>query len=673
MPQNFKQYLANDMDLTARAAFREEQFNMHMLSRALLEDEYEYAELMESDMFNVETGSIKDALSIKSGKNVTYHTPIPHRSDHPDYDKEAAHRQYGRAVRDYDATEAAVTAYKNKHKKNPSKTVYNNLKVYKHDTDPKTAGGILGIIRNYGEADQTPISHEDRKAEAERNFDKFHELRQTNREEYDKQVAAAKARLANAQAPKPLKDTTKGDTISNIPGHRENEKNGHISLGMGGSPDESLHVINSKGDHIIRNACHGKGNCVNACLAKGGCGGFGTTRGRRAVYDQMNSHNESARSDFDLVMHHQLHNMSEQAMAEGKGAVVRPDTTTGNQAFTHAQAINKHFGEDSHKVKSGEGHAVTVNTYGKTYGTKYDTHDMSKNGINITMSDQGPPAGIGHNGEKNVSQKAIQNHEALTRELRVRGGEPTKDGGKTKSRGSFMVFGQGVKLPKTPKGMSDEDYILHARHKNPEMQRRYELVKSAHTVRRYDLSHSTPKEGESWEYHDPKTKSGRVVHNGKSYYYTDHDVAAPMKTTEGKEQPGYMHDNRSGELIDHHKKNPHDHGIVSVAFATSSTNVKKAEPGKSIFYSPDIIDKSGIAHVMHPATAEAAMAREAISKRRVQEQKDVIRKIYGDIKTISKIFLDGTEKEAHTTASLEDQPTQTGVYYDQSFQRRCNP
>lgn len=592
MPQNFKQYLANDIDLTARASFREEQFNMHMLSRALLEDEYEYAELLESDMFNVAVGTIRGPKTV--GKSTTYDTPIPHRSDHPDYNKADAYRHYGSPEKDLVATAKAIADETTKKKRTPSKSTVNTLQVYEHDTNPKTAGGILGIIRNYGNPDQKPITDEDRKTEVGKNFDKFHELRQGNHKEYEKQVKAAKSRLADARAPHPLKDTTKGDTVANLPGQSDHEENGRISLGMGGTPDERKHVTSAAGHYTTVNACHGKGNCVNACLAKGGCGGFESTQGRRAVYDQMNSHNEAARSDFDLVMHHQLHKMSEQAKAEGKGAIVRPDTTTGNQAFTHSEAINKHFGEDSHKVKSGEGHAVVVNTYGKTYGSGYDTHDMSKNGINIAMSDQGSP---------HLSKSAIQRHESLTNELRKTG---------KSSRVAFTVF--GVNHPRTPKGQSDEDYVANATHKNPQKQADYLKVKSVHAVRRYDLMHSEPKAGESWTYHDPKTKSGRVEHGGKSYYYTDHDVPAPIKTTEGHMQPTYMHDDRHGELLRHHNENPNGRGINAIAMATSSTNLKKTKPGKSIFYSPDIIDKGGIAHVMHPASPEATKARETIAK-----------------------------------------------------------
>lgn len=590
MPISFKHYIKHQ----ERESFREQQFYQHILSRALSEAEWVYPEQLAEELL---AEKLSDFPIIAANGT---RQPIPHRSDDPNYDKEAAYRHYGSPTEDKVATAAAVQKHTEEHGKPPSKTAVNKLKVFAHDTNPKTAGGVSGIVRNYGAPDKTPITDDERKKEAESNFDKFSELRKSNPKEYRARVKLAQTKHKDGKLPLPLKNTTKGDTIADLRGDNDTERNGHVSLGFSGTPDERFHTTTEDGEVSKPiNACHGKGNCVKNCLAKGGCGGFTTTKGHRGVYDQMGSHNAAARHDHDLLMYHQLYTMGRSAKRKGKGAVVRPDTTTGHQAHTHAEAIAKHFGSESELVKSGEIQKVKVNTYGKTTGTDKDTHNMNGQNINIAASDQGIP----------TSPSGVAAHQLLTAAMRQRGVPSATNQG---SRIAFTVL--QVKHPKTPEGMSDEDYITKAKHKDPQEQADYEKAKSVHTVRRYDLTHSTPKPGEPEEYHDSKTKSGRVLHGGKSYYYTDHDVPRPMETTEGKQQPTYMHDHRSGELARHHEENPTSHGINAVAMATSSTKMNKTVVGKSIFHPIKNIDNSGILHVMHPSTPEAAKAREIIGK-----------------------------------------------------------
>ena len=580
MKFSFKNYLTK----SAREEFAEEQFFAHSLSRALSEAEWTFPEMLN-----------EEHKVFKIGR------AIQHRSDAPDYDKEMAFRHYGTPSEDKEATAKRIEEHKKAHggKAPSSSEIKNNLKVFVHNKDPKTAGGVTGIIRNYGSPDKEPPTDEERKSEAERNFDSFSALKKSNPAEYAKKVKEAHARYKDAKASKPLKNTTKGDTISNLKGDNESEKNGHVSLGFSGSPDTRKHTVNAEGDYISTNACHGKGNCVNDCLAKGGCGGFASTKGHRGSYDQMDSHNASSRHDHDLVMHNQLHTIAKKAKKEGKGAVVRPDTTTGHQAFTHSAAIAKHFGNSSENKNSGNGQKIKVNTYGKTVGTDKDSHNMVGQDTNITVSDQGIP----------THKKAIEAHEAATKALRQRGAPTETNQG---SRIGFTVLQS--KHPKTPEGMSDEDYEKHAKHADPHEQEEYEKAKSVTKVRRYDLRHSTPEHGEAAEYHDEKSKTGRVVHDGKSYKYSDHDVPRPMETTDGKKSSTFMHDNRGGELARHHRENPHDHGINAIAMATSSTDIAKTQVGKSIFHPIRNIDKHGTLHVMHPATPEAEHARGVIAK-----------------------------------------------------------
>jgi len=578
--QNFKDFLNNK----ARNDFREEQFFAHSFSRALTESEWMHPEELTEDLKVFKSG----------GK-------IEHRSNHPFYDKEQAFRHYGTPSEDKESTNKNIEKYKTEHGKQPAKSIVNtHLKVFVHDTNPKTAGGVTGIIRNHGLPDKEPPTDEERKAEAERNFDSFSSLKKSNPTAYAKKVKEAKARYKDAKASEPLRDTTKGDTITNLKGDNDSEKNGHVSLGFSGSPDVRKHTVNADGDYVQTNACHGKGNCVHDCLAKGGCGKFASTKGHRGSYDQMDSHNASSRHDVDLMMHHQLHGIAAKAKKEGKGAIVRPDTTTGHQAFTHSDAIKKHFGADSENYKSGKGQKIKVNTYGKTYGSKYDTHDMRGNDTNITLSDQGIP----------THKKAIEAHEALTKAMRERG---TPGEGKHGSRIAFTVL--QTRHPQTPGGMSDEDYVKYAKHANRADQEDYEKAKGVERVRRYDLKHSEPEHGESSEYHDEKNRVGRVTHEGKSYKYSDHDVPRAMDTVDGKSSPTYMHDNHGGELSRHHRENPNGHGINAIAMATSSTNIKHTEVGKSIFHPIRNIDKNHVLHVMHPASPEAEHARKVMSEK----------------------------------------------------------
>lgn len=577
--QKFKDYLKQ----SAKDAFREEQFYAHSLGRALSEAEWTYPEALTEEFRTIKR---------VGGK-------IQPRSDHPFYDKEMATRQYGTPIEDKEATEKKIAEHKARTGKQPSSSdIKTHLKVFVHDTDAKTAGGVTGIIRNHGLPDKEPPSDEERKAEAERNFDSFSALRKSDPTAYKNKVKSALARYKDAKAALPLTNTTKGDTITDLKGDNESEKNGHVSLGFSGTPDKKKHTINAEGDYIESNACHGKGNCVNNCLAKGGCGSFASTKGHRGVYDQMDSHNASSRHDVDLLMHHQLHTIAEKAKKEGKGAIVRPDTTTGHQAFTHSTAINKHFGAESENYKSGKGQKIKVNTYGKTVGTDKDTHDMRGNNTNITISDQGIP----------THKKAIESYDAINKALRQRGVPSDNNQG---SRIAFTVM--QTKHPKTPAGMSDEDYVKYAKHTNPAEQADYEKAKSIKTVRRYDVRHSEPEAGESAEYYDEKNKVGRVSHEGKSYKYSDHDVPRPMETVDGKSSPSYMHDNRAGELTRHHSEHPNAHGINAIAMATTSTNMKHTQVGKSIFHPIKNIDNNGVLHVMHPASPEAEHARGVLS------------------------------------------------------------
>lgn len=571
MRNTFKDYITHQ----EREDFAEAQFFEHTLSRALSEAEWSGEMIMEGRVF----------------KNFTVAKAIPHRSDHPEYDKELAYRHYGSPKVDEAATAAAVKAHGDK----PGKPD----KVYEHNTNHKTAGGVLGIIRNYGHPDKAAISDEDRKSEAEKNFNTFTDLRHNNPEEYEKRLDQAKNRHKDARASLPLRNTTKGDTVADLKGLDGKHKAGHISLGFSGTPDEKKHTIDDKGNYEINNACHNKGTCVSSCLAKGGCGGFESTKGKRGSIDQMDSHNESARHDHDLLMYHQLHTMSKKAKKQGKGAIVRPDTTTGHQAFTHANAIADHFGPESEHVKGGHGEAVTVNTYGKTTGTDKDMHNAAK-GIHIAASDQGIP----------TSKGGIEAHQRLTDAMRKRGAD---------SRNAFTVL--QVAHPKDREKLSDEDYVKHAKHDDPQKQADYEKAKTVTKVRRYDLTHSEPRPGEAAEYHDEHTKSGRVVHDKKSYFYTDHDVPRPMETVGGKQQPTWMHDHRAGELERHKKEHPNDHGINAIAMATTSTNMDKTEVGKSIFHPIKNIDDKGTLHVMHPGSEEAVNARNIMARDGARSEK----------------------------------------------------
>lgn len=580
----FKSYLdAKEVEL-----FREEMFFQHSLSRAISEAEWCFPEQLAEELLAEKAFSLPVVDGVRK--------PIQHRSDAPDYDKQTAYRQYGTPKEDKEATSAAIQKHTEEHGKPPSVSeIKNKLKVFVHNTDPKTSGGMTGIVRNYGEPDKTPISDDERKKEAEHNFDSFSELRKSNPKAYTAKVTAANAKHRDGKLPKPLKNTTKGDTVAVLRGDNKTEHNGHVSLGFSGNPDKRVHLNSSDGSTgEIVDACHGKGNCVNNCLAKGGCGGFDTTKGHRDVYDQMDSHNASARHDRDVIMYDQLLRMGKSAKKLGKGAVVRPDTTTGHQSYTHAQAIAKHFGSDSEAVKAGEIQKVKVNTYGKTTGTDKDTHDMRGQNINITASDQGIP----------TSPKAIEAHQRLTTALRQKGVPSATNPG---SRSAFTVLQVAH-----PEGL--EKYHDEAKHKDPQKQADYEKAKGVHTVRRYDLTPSTPKKGETEEYHDEKSQSGRVVHGGKSYFYTDHSVPRPMESITGAQSPTYLHDNRGGELARHHEENPTAHGINAIACATSSTNIENTEVGKSIFHPIRNIDKSGILHVMHPASPEAGDAREIMAK-----------------------------------------------------------
>lgn len=576
MTLSFKNYI----DYKAKEDFLEEQFTQHLYDRAISEMEWSFPEeykeyLKEEELFEQKLRDIPVSVEKK----------VEHRSNMPGYDKRTAYATYGSPVEDTKATTAAIEAHTQKHGKPPSvQKIKNDLKVYVHNTDPKTAGGTTGLTDLYGKADDKPISHPELQSEVGKNFGEFTDKLLKDPKGYAADVTAAKTRWKSKRLPMPLGGNTKTDTVTQI--RHPDAPNGTRSSGMTGNPDMARHYTDTSGSKVETNACHGKGSCVNQCLSKAGCGGFESTKGHRDISDQTSTHNSAARRDHQLLLHNQTYRTAKIAKKAGQRSLIRPDVNTGHQAYVYGPAIGKHFGADSELVKSGHVARTIVGTYGKTHGTQYDTHDMSHGDRNLTLSDQGIP----------VSKGAIAAHQRLTDAIRQRGAP--------NSRIAYTAI--GVNRP--------DNYERGGKHTDPQKAADFEKAINVKRVRRYDLHPTAPKAGELSTYHDEKTKSGRVEHGGKSYYYTDHETPRPMETVSGKLLPSHHHDDRHGELERHHTENPNDHGINAVSTATTATNLSNMEYGKSIFHPPHNIDNSNILHVMHPASPEATRAREIMGK-----------------------------------------------------------
>lgn len=531
------------------------------------------------------------------------------RSDHPSYDKRASYAMYGTPDEDKEGTKnkiAAENENRKKEGKNPlSSSQEKYHKVFKHVTDG-SRGGIAGIFKTYGDSDKKIISPEERRSEVSTNFDKFSELKKNNPEKYKSKVSEMKARKKAAGLGDVLSNKTKTDTAAALPGTNKGEEKGQLSHGFGGNADTRRLYTDTKGSHVEGNACVGKGSCVHKCLAKMGCGGFDTTKGYRDAYDQRPLHNAASREDHDLELHDHLHKISEQAKKEGKGSLVRPDVSTGHQNIEYSDAIHKHFGPDSEKVKSGEGHPIRVSAYGKNSGTDTDRHTgPDKNTVISDQKGEGSKSNIDRYTRDNELMRQKGKHSRISYSVTDASFGPGEGG----------EHGEGV-------------------HKNKDDQAKLDKTKKVTHVHRYDVQPSEPTKGEDKEYHDEKSGYGRVVaHDGKSYKYSIHKVPKAIKSVEGKHIPSYMHDDRSGELARHHIDHPNDHGINAVAPATAATT---PEAGKaSIFHSSDNIKPhhnqakveaetgikdAHILHMMHPNSTEAIKARETLAKHELHKK-----------------------------------------------------
>ena len=561
-----------------------------------------YAELRQAlaEADKIESTAILDESTEHKVFNIK---PVSNRvetdSTKPGYDKRTAYAIYGKPTTENKEGTASNIANHEKITGRPaSPTTRKALKAFKHETNGE---GISKLFRLYGHADPKLIPSEDRKSEITSNFREYADLRKNNPEEYARRVKEMRSKKLGEM----LGNKTKTDTVADLPGINKGEENGHETLGFGGNPDIRRHYTDLHGNYVNGNACHGKGNCVHSCLAKNGCGGFESVKGHRDFYDQRSSHNAAARKDHDLELFHQLHEISKKAKKNNKGVIVRPDVTTGHQQTEYADAISEHFGPHSAGVKAGTHAVVRSDTYGKMAGTDKDPHSREK-AINTAISDQGVPA----------NKRDVDAHIKLNSLLRRRG----KD-----ARVAYTV----MKVTHRQDNKDGTEKI----HNNPKDAENWKKVMNVTSTRRYDILHSTPGTGEGEnpnetrkEYHDEKNRNGRVTHEGKSYYYTDHRVPAPLTDTKGKRKVSSYHDARGLELAHHILNHPNEHGINAVSPATASTSFKE---GPSIFHNPDNISDNTL-HILHPASPEAAKAREILTRTKSLKEASAARRRFGD-------------------------------------------
>jgi hypothetical protein len=541
--------------------------------------------MMEADKKLPEHSQIQEgAMQFHTGK-------IETDSTHPAYDKRSAYAMYGTPEENKEGSAANIAAHEKKTGRKASATHQKILKAFKHN--PNGTGGISKLFHHYGAADPKLISSEDRKKEAEDNFREFSERRKNNPTEYKKHVTEMRAKGLG----KVIDEKTKTDTVSSLPGNDKDEHKGHITYGFGGNPDTRRHYTDRTGKFVTGNACHGKGNCVNDCLAKNGCGGFDTTKGHRDSYDQRSSHNAASRKDHDLELFHSLHEAAKKAKKEKKGVVVRPDVTTGHQHTEYANAISEHFGPNSEGVKSGTHAPVHTDTYGKMIGTEKDPHSKAK-GINTAISMQGYPK----------NRRDVEAHKTALHLLR--------------QKGENARVAYGVMRTKHHQDNADG---TEKTHNNPKDEEHWKKTMSVEKTRLYDIHPSKPGAGDGEdpnekraEYHNEDKKHGRVVRketgaDGKttehSHFYSDHRNPAPIKDVNGKYVPTSYHDGRGLEIRRHIADHPKEHGIIATSPATASTHFDEDHHKGSIFFDPAHIDSNHVHHILHPDSEEAAHAR----------------------------------------------------------------
>lgn len=461
-------------------------------------------------------------------------------------------------------------------------------KMSSEDTANKRASvasdGIKGLFKVYGDSGvrkpdgtiekRPPTEGEHKKAVAKR----FAELDAMSHEQREREYKEAHDRMtaAGARPDNILSNKTKTDTAAQVVGTAKDAKNGHISLGMNGSPDSyHFHHDDSGHNFTIHNSCAGSTEgCRLSCLSKQGLGAQATIMGHRDAYEQKANHNAAAQKDFHTVMHMQLDRAARNAKKQGKHVLVRPDVNTGNKHNRYAKAISNSFGPNSSRVAAGTHAIVQVHDYSKSSGE----HNPSE-GIYATHSDLGP---LVHNGTGHVHEENVRRRGTMERDTQVEG------------KGSYTVFNR----PRP----TEEDVA-----KNSKTNKEYnDTMNRLHTVRRYEPHPTEPAKGEKPEYHH-KDGYGRVIaKDGKSYRYQDHPVSDKHKLVDGSEVFAGDTDARHLDRSDRkYKTNPHKTGTqhvvgtVTPAFTTSSTSQQKIQDS-ALFHDVKDIDAEGIYHDSHP-------------------------------------------------------------------------
>lgn len=466
------------------------------------------------------------------------------------------------------------------------------------------SAGIKGLFKVYGDSGvknpdgsitkRPPTEMEHKRAVNKR----FAELDAMSPSDREREYKDAKSRmtLAGARPNNILSNKTKTDTAAKVIGHGDSAKNGHVSLGMNGSPDEyHFHHDDTGHGKEVHDSCagktKGKEGCVISCLSKQGHGAQATIQGHRDAYEQKANHNVAAQKDFHTVMHSQLDKAGKLGKRKDKNVLIRPDVNTGNKHNRYAEAISKSFGPNSERVKKGTHNPAIVSDYSKSAGA----HDPSE-GIHATHSDIGP---LVHHSTGQINDTVDSRRYKMHDETQKKG------------QGSYTVFNR----PRPA-----ELDVANNTHVNKEYN---DTMNKLHTVRRYESTASEPNHHETaslpkganpHEYHH-KDGYGRIMHNGKSYRYQDHPVSDNHKLVDGSEvfagDTDARHMDTSSRKFKTHPDehgNQHKVGTVTPAFATAGTS-HEAIKNSGLFHDVKDIDQHGIYHDSHPAKVQAALAK----------------------------------------------------------------
>lgn len=452
--------------------------------------------------------------------------------------------------------------------------------------------GAAGHHNEDGKFEPRPATAEERKKSARETFD---ELDKDSDEDRNKKYAEASKRQKAAGIGSKLKDTTKTDTAANVVSH--GAENGHLSAGMGGAPSSArFHLDHSGNNYKECNTCPGKTTeCAGTkdtkgtCLAMAGHGGQATIQGHRDAITQSSMHNGAAMRDHHIMLHKELSSMAKKAKKEGKGALVRPDVSTGGQHEELQDAVGKSFGPKSARVKSGTHAPITLSDYGKNPKNAHDP----ENGIHNTHSDTGRQ--IDDNGHSTG---------AANRTLRARHWKNVMHDGQS----TYMVFNRN--RPSESDGADSKS------------RKEYEgFMSKMKAVKRVESVHSEPNEHEvayaKASGQDPKNYQhheegwGRVSgKDGKSYRTQLQSVSKKHKLVDGSEvYPGDTDARHIDEPQVKYKSHPDETGKqktvgpVTPAFATSATSKDSL---KSSFFHDVKSVKNGVYHEPHPDEVEAA-------------------------------------------------------------------